>query len=158
MQDIVRKIMKAQRRYVQRNGCEPTPDELAQITTLSLKKVNMALEAAQDPISLDSYMDDEDKSKLSDFIEDPAANRPSDGTDNQTLRNMIQSILSTLDDKEQEIVNMRFGLDDGRIRTLKETGDYFQISRERVRQIESKAISKLKHPSRLKALMEQIHN
>jgi RNA polymerase primary sigma factor len=158
MQDIVRKIMKAQRSYVQRNGCEPTPDELAQITTLSLKKVNMALEAAQDPISLDSYMDDEDKSKLSDFIEDPAANRPSDGTDNQTLRNMIQSILSTLDDKEQEIVNMRFGLDDGRIRTLKETGDYFQISRERVRQIESKAISKLKHPSRLKALMEQIHN
>jgi len=156
MQEIVRKILKAQRAYIQKNGCEPTPEELSQQTALSLKKVIMALEAAQDPISLDSYTDDEDKSKLSDFIEDPAAGRPSDQTNLMTLRKMIQSVLETLEDKEQEIISMRFGLDDGRVRTLKETGDYFDISRERVRQIESKALAKLKHPSRTKQLMDLV--
>ena len=156
MHDIVRKIIKAQRSYVQRNGCEPTPDELALTTQLSLKKVNMALEAAQDPVSLDSYMDDEDKSKLSDFIEDPNARSPSDQTNLQNVRKMIQSVLETLDEKEQDIITMRFGLDDGRVRTLKETGDAFDISRERVRQIESKALAKLKHPSRTKQLMDLV--
>jgi len=158
MQDIVRKIIKAQRAYVQKNGCEATPEELTQITQLSMKKVVIAMEAAQDPVSLDSYMDDEDKSKLSDFIEDPAAGRPSDATNLQTLRKMIQSVLESLDEKEQEIIEMRYGLDDGRVRTLKETGDYFQISRERVRQIESKALAKLKHPSRTKALMDLVQD
>lgn len=156
MQDIVRKIIKAQRGYVQKNGLEPTAEELASLTGLSIKKVGLAIEAAQDPVSLDSYVDDEDRSKLSDFIEDPNASRPSDGTNLNTLRKMIQSVLDTLEEKEQEIINMRFGLDDGRVRTLKETGDYFQISRERVRQIESKALSKLKHPSRTKHLMELV--
>lgn len=158
MQEIVRKITKAQRLYIQRNGCEPTAEELAQLTTLSLKKVLMALEASQDPISLDSYADDEDKSRLADFIEDPTAGRPSDQTNLQTLRKMIQTSLSYLDEKEQDIISMRFGLDDGRVRTLKETGEYFEISRERVRQIESKAISKLKHPSRVRQLLDMIRD
>jgi RNA polymerase primary sigma factor len=156
MLDIVRKIIKAQRSFVQRNGCEPTAEELALITQLSLKKVNMALEAAQDPVSLDTYMDDEDKSKLSDFLEDPNARSPSDTTNLQTVRKMLQSVLETLDEKEQDIITMRFGLDDGRVRTLKETGCAFDISRERVRQIESKALAKLKHPTRTKQLMDLV--
>jgi len=154
----VRKIIKAQRLYIQRNGCEPTAEELASLTQLSIKKVLMALEAAQDPVSLDSYSDDEDKSKLSDFIEDPTAGRPSDQTNLQTLRKMIQTSMDYLDTKEQEIISMRFGLDDGRVRTLKETGEFFEISRERVRQIESKALSKLKHPTRIRQLMDMIRD
>jgi len=158
MQEIVRKIIKTQRLYIQRNGCEPTAEELAALTQLSIKKVLMALEAAQDPVSLDSYSDDEDKSKLSDFIEDPTAGRPSDHTNLQTLRKMIQTSMDYLETKEQEIISMRFGLDDGRVRTLKETGEFFEISRERVRQIESKALSKLKHPTRIRQLMDMIRD
>lgn len=154
MQEVVRRIVKAQRQYVQKNGCEPTPEELAQITHLSEKKVNLALEAAQDPISLDSYTDDEEKSRLGDYLEDSTAINPSDRTNAQQLRQQLSDVLDALDEKEREILVLRFGLEDGRVRTLKETGDAYGISRERVRQIETKALGKLKHPSRASKLVE----
>jgi RNA polymerase primary sigma factor len=154
MLDIVRKVMRASRQFVQTKGYEASPEELSQETSLSLKKVKMALEISQEPISLDTYTGNEQKSRLGDFIEDKNVQIPSEATNLKILRDMINSVLASLDEKEQAIIRMRFGLDDGRIKTLKETGDKHQISRERVRQIESKAISKLKHPSRMKHLAE----
>lgn len=156
MQEIVRKLLKAQRAYVQKNGCDPTPEELSQLMGISIKKVTIALEASQDPISLDGYTDDEDKNRLGDSIEDPNAMRPAEKNQMDNLRKQLHTVLETLDKKEQDIILMRFGLEDGRVRTLKETGDYFEISRERVRQIESKALSKLKHPTRAKQLMDLV--
>jgi len=156
MLDIVRKVMKASRQYVQYNGCEPTPEDISAMTGISLKKVNMAFEANQDPKSLDAPTDDTETMRLGDAIEDPNAISPSEGANQRVLRTMIENVLSSLETKEQEVLRMRFGLDDGRIKTLKETGDRHKISRERVRQIETKAISKLKHPSRARPLMDLI--
>jgi len=156
MLDIVRKVMKASRQYVQYNGCEPTPEDISAMTGISLKKVNMAFEANQDPMSLDAPTDDTETMRLGDAIEDETAISPSEGTNQRVLRTMIDNILNGLESKEQEVLRMRFGLDDGRIKTLKETGDRHKISRERVRQIETKAISKLKHPSRARQLMDLV--
>jgi RNA polymerase primary sigma factor len=156
MLDIVRKVMKASRHYVQYNGCEPTPEDIAAMTGISLKKVNMAFEANQDPMSLDAPTDDSESMRLGDAIEDQTVVSPSETSNQRVLRTMIDNVLSGLETKEQEVLRMRFGLDDGRIKTLKETGDRHKISRERVRQIETKAISKLKHPSRARQLMELV--
>lgn len=156
MLDIVRKVMRASRQYVQVNGCEASPEDLATITGISLKKVNMALEASQEPVSLDTSSGDDEKGRLGDLIEDPSSLHPSDSSNVRVLREMITSVLATLDDKEQAIISLRFGLDDGRVKTLKETGDRHGISRERVRQIETKALAKLKHPSRARQLMDLV--
>lgn len=156
MLEIVRKVMRSSRQFVQTMGCEPTPDDLATMTSLPLKKVLSALEISQEPLSLDSLTGDEEKSRLGDFIEDPNASLPSDATNLRVLRDSLREILDTLEPKEQEILIMRYGLEDGRLRTLKETGERQGISRERVRQIESKAMQKLKHPSRLRLLRELV--
>ena len=156
MLDIVRKVLKASRQYVQYNCCEPTPEDIAAMTGISLKKVNMAFEANQDPMSLDAPTDESESMKLGDAIEDENAIAPCESSNQRVLRTMIDSILDGLDNKEQEVLRMRFGLDDGRIKTLKETGDRHKISRERVRQIETKALAKLKHPSRARMLMDLV--
>ena len=156
MLDIVRKVLKASRQYVQYNGCEPTPEDISQLTGISLKKVNMAFEANQDPMSLDAPTDDTESMRLGDAIEDTTAIAPSESTNRRVVRNMLDSVLGSLENKEEEVLRMRFGLDDGRVKTLKETGDKHKISRERVRQIETKAISKLKHPTRSHQLVDLV--
>ena len=154
MLDIVRKVMRTSRQYVQSYGFEPSLEELVNLTGVSEKKVKLALEVSQDPISLDNYTGDDQKSRFGDFIEDKTIETPSEKINMKILRNLLDEVLSSLDEKEQSIIKMRYGLDDGRIKTLKETGERYSISRERVRQIECKAISKLKHPTRLKKLIE----
>lgn len=154
MLDVVRKVIRAQRKFIQVYGFEPSVDEIVKHTSLSEKKVKLALSISQDPVSLDNYTGDEQKSRYSDFIEDTTVDAPTKTSSDQMMREMLESVLDSLDDKEQAIIKMRFGLDDGRTKTLKETGDKHEISRERVRQIEAKAIGKLKHPQRVKQLTE----
>jgi len=152
MLDIVRKVMRVCREIQQTTGKDATPDEVATKVGVSIKKVQLAMDVSQDPISLDDYVSSDQTNTYGDFIEDKTVERPSQGVHMRMLRKQIDGVLSGLDDKEQAIVRMRFGLDDGLVKTLKEIGDKYRISRERVRQIESKALAKLQHPTRIKAL------
>lgn len=152
MLDIVRKVMRVCREIQQTTGKDPTPDEVATKVGVSIKKVQLAMDVSQDPISLDDYVSGDQTNTFADFIEDKSVERPSQSVHMRMLRKQIDGVLAGLDDKEQAIVRMRFGLDDGLVKTLKEIGDKYRISRERVRQIESKALAKLQHPTRIKAL------
>jgi RNA polymerase primary sigma factor len=133
-------------------GSEPTHEEIAQALGFTVNKVQMALEYSMDPISLDMEIGNDGSTTFGEYIEDTKAEDPAQRMSFIKLREQIKSVLDSLASKEREIVVMRFGLDDGRIKTLKEIGEAFNISRERVRQIETKALSKLKHPSRTKQL------
>ncbi len=152
MLDIVRKVIRVCREIQQRTGKEPLPEEVAEKVGCSIKKVQLAMDVSQDPISLDDFVSGDQSNTYGDFIEDKTAERPSQSVNMRILRKQIDGVLDSLDDKEQAIVRMRFGLDDGLVKTLKEIGDKYQISRERVRQIESKALAKLQHPTRIKQL------
>jgi RNA polymerase primary sigma factor len=152
MLDIVRKVMRVCREIQQTTGKDPTPDEVATKVGVSIKKVQLAMDVSQDPISLDDYVSGDQTNTFADFIEDKTVEKPSQSVHMRMLRKQIDGVLSGLDEKEQAIVRMRFGLDDGLVKTLKEIGDKYRISRERVRQIESKALAKLQHPTRIKAL------
>jgi len=152
MLDIVRKVMRVCREIQQTTGKDPLPDEVAAKVGVSIKKVQLAMDVSQDPISLDDYVSGDQTNTFADFIEDKSVEKPSQSVHMRMLRKQIDGVLSGLDDKEQAIVRMRFGLDDGLVKTLKEIGDKYRISRERVRQIESKALAKLQHPTRIKAL------
>jgi RNA polymerase primary sigma factor len=152
MLDIVRKVMRVCREIQQTTGKDPLPDEVAAKVGVSIKKVQLAMDVSQDPISLDDYVSGDQTNTFADFIEDKSVEKPSQSVHMRMLRKQIDGVLSGLDEKEQAIVRMRFGLDDGLVKTLKEIGDKYRISRERVRQIESKALAKLQHPTRIKAL------
>jgi len=152
MLDISRKVMRTYREFHQRTGKQPTLEIVAKKVGCSVKKVQLALDVSQDPISLDGYISGDEYNTISEFIEDKSVDRPSQVANLRRLREQIDNVLSTLDAKEKDILRMRFGLDDGQVKTLKEIGDRFKISRERVRQIESKALAKLQHPSRVKQL------
>ncbi len=151
--DLVNKTLRYTRKCVLEFGYEPTAEEIAEKLKCSVSKVQMALEYSMDPISLDMEVGHEGSSTIGEYIEDTKAENPSQRVSLMGLRESIKEVLDSLDPKEREIVMMRFGLDDGRIKTLKEIGETFNISRERVRQIETKALSKLKHPSRTRRLM-----
>jgi RNA polymerase primary sigma factor len=150
--DLVNKTQKLCKKWVIEYGYEPTHEELAKELGCSIPKVQMALEYSMDPISLDMEIGSEGSSTVGEYIEDTKAENPARKISLMKLREQIGSVLDSLQSKEREIVIMRFGLDDGRIKTLKEIGEIFNISRERVRQIETKALSKLKHPSRTRQL------
>jgi len=150
--DLVNKVIKTSKRWVMEKGREPTNEEIAAELEISTQKVQMALEYSLDPISLDMEIGSEGNSTVGEYIEDTKAENPADRISLLKLRDQIKLVLESLQDKEKEIIIMRFGLDDGRIKTLKEIGEIFNISRERVRQIETKALSKLKHPSRTRQL------
>lgn len=152
--ELVNRTVKYCRKFVSTHGYEPTTEEIAEAVGTTTAKVRMALEFSLDPISLDMNVGDDGSTTVGEFIEDRQAEDPSQKVSLQTLRDNIGKVLESLEDKEREILIMRFGLDDGRIKTLKEIGETFRISRERVRQIETKALAKLKHPSRKKDLME----
>jgi RNA polymerase primary sigma factor len=151
--DLVNKTVKFCRKWVTEYGCEPTHEEISHALGLPVSKVQMALEYSMDPISLDMEIGNDGSTTFGEYIEDTKAEDPSQRMLLIKLREQIKDVLNSLQKKEREIVVMRFGLDDGRIKTLKEIGEAFNISRERVRQIETKALSKLKHPSRTKQLV-----
>ncbi len=152
MLDIVRKVLRTSREIQQTTGKEPSAEQVATEVGCSIKKVQLAMDVSQDPVSLDSYITGDEFNTISEFIEDTSVERPSQIANIRRLREQIDYVLNSLDPKERDIVRMRFGLDDGQVKTLKEIGDRFKISRERVRQIESKALAKLQHPSRVKQL------
>jgi RNA polymerase primary sigma factor len=150
--DLVNKTIRFCRKRVTEMGAEPTHEEIARALGYSVNKVQMALEYSMDPISLDMEIGNDGSSTFGEYIEDTKAEDPAQRMSLIKLREQIKTVLDSLAAKEREIVLMRFGLDDGRIKTLKEIGEAFNISRERVRQIETKALSKLKHPSRTRQL------
>jgi RNA polymerase primary sigma factor len=151
--DLVNKTVRLCKKWVMEYGYEPSHEELAEALDTSVAKVQMALEYALEPISLDMEIGNEGGTTVGEYIEDTSAEDPSQRISLLHLREQIKQVLDSLSPKEREIVVMRFGLDDGRIKTLKEIGEFFRISRERVRQIETKALSKLKHPSRARQLL-----
>jgi len=150
--DLVNKTIRYCRKRVTEVGTEPTHEEIARALGYSVNKVQMALEYSMDPISLDMEIGSDGSTTFGEYIEDTKAEDPAQRMSLIRLREQIKTVLDSLADKEREIVVMRFGLDDGRIKTLKEIGEAFNISRERVRQIETKALAKLKHPSRTRQL------
>ncbi|MBD3422335.1 MAG: sigma-70 family RNA polymerase sigma factor [Chitinivibrionales bacterium] len=151
--DFVNKTIRFCKKWVTEYGYEPTHEEIAKALGYSVSKVRMALEYSLDPISLDMEIGNDGSSTVGEYIEDTKAEDPSQKISLMRLRDQIKQVLDCLQPKEREILIMRFGLDNGRIKTLKEIGETFRISRERVRQIETKALSKLKHPSRTKQLV-----
>ncbi|MDG5813930.1 sigma-70 family RNA polymerase sigma factor [Chitinispirillales bacterium ANBcel5] len=150
--ELVNKTVRLARKWVMEYGYEPTHEELAEALDCPVSKVQMALEYSMEPISLDMEIGKDSNSTVGEYIEDKKMIDPSERISLLHLKEQINQVLDSLSIKEREIVMMRFGLDDGRIKTLKEIGEIFNISRERVRQIETKALGKLKHPSRTRQL------
>jgi RNA polymerase primary sigma factor len=156
MVESINKVKRMQRQLVQELEREPTIDELAAITDLSPVRVREILRISQDPLSLDSPVGDEADSNLGDFIEDDDTDAPPDVVARQLLGEAVSEALAELSEREQEVVRLRFGLDDGRPRTLEEVGRQFGVTRERVRQIESKTLAKLRHPMRSEKLRDYL--
>lgn len=148
MVEIMSRVRREQRRLTQELGREPTMDELAECCDLSTQRVEELLKIAQDPLSLDTPVGAEDDTSLADFVEDSQAIRPADAATRKMLGVEVEKVLCQLNPREQEVVRLRFGLDDGRPRTLEEVGRTFGVTRERIRQIESKTLAKLRHPQR----------
>ncbi len=144
--------MRTQRGLVQELGREPTPDEIAQKMGIPVSKVRKVLKIAQEPISLETPIGEEEDSHLKDFIEDRGAVSPVDAVMHTNLREQTQSVLKSLTPREEKVLKMRFGVGGGSEHTLEEVGQNFTVTRERIRQIESKALRKLRHPSRSKTL------
>jgi RNA polymerase primary sigma factor len=152
MSEIISKTYRVSRSLVQELGREPSEQELADAMNMPLDKVREILKVSADPISLDTPVGEEDDSHLGDFIRDDSVMGPEDAASYSILRDQITRLLDTLTDREQRVLVLRFGLKDGRSRTLEEVGKEFNVTRERIRQIEAKALRKLRHPSRAKML------
>ena len=133
-------------------GREPQPEEIAEVMDMDVEKVREIMKIAQKPVSLETPIGEEEDSQLGDFIEDEHVETPADMATHTLLREQLLDILETLTPREQSVLRLRFGLDDGRTRTLEEVGVQFDVTRERIRQIEAKALRKLRHPSRSKQL------
>lgn len=154
MVETINKLIRVQRQQLQDLGREPTPEEIGKKMDLSPDKVREILKIAQEPVSLETPIGEEDDSHLGDFIEDQDAKAPSDAAAYELLKEQLEDVLDTLTDREENVLRLRFGLDDGRTRTLEEVGKVFGVTRERIRQIEAKALRKLRHPSRSKQLKD----
>ncbi|MGW3471881.1 RNA polymerase sigma factor [Saccharopolyspora sp. NPDC000995] len=154
--EVINKFGRAQRELLQDLGREPTPEELAKELDITPEKVLEIQQYAREPISLDQTIGDEGNSQLGDFIEDPEAVAAVDMVSFTLLQDQLQSVLATLSEREAGVVRLRFGLTDGRPRTLDEIGQVYGVTRERIRQIESKTMSKLRHPSRAQALRDYL--
>ncbi len=152
MSEVINKTYRVSRNLLQELGREPTEQELADAMNLPIEKVREILKVSADPISLDTPIGEEDDSHLGDFISDESMMGPEDAASYSILRDQITKLLDTLTDREQRVLILRFGLKDGRSRTLEEVGKEFNVTRERIRQIEAKALRKLRHPSRAKML------
>ena len=156
MVETINKLMRHHRRLLQEKGREPTTEELAEAMEMTPEKVEEIQKISQEPVSLETPIGEEEDSFLGDFIEDRTTLAPADAASAQLLREQVQEVLNSLTDRESRVLKLRFGLEDGRTRTLEEVGREFGVTRERIRQIEAKAIRKLRHPSRSKKLRDYL--
>ncbi len=156
MVETIHKVSRTARQLLQELGRDPSTDEIAKQLGMSADKVREILKIAQDPVSLETPIGEEEDSHLGDFVEDNDSPAPSETTSQALLREQLLSVLETLTPRESKVLKLRFGLEDGRQRTLEEVGKTFDITRERIRQIEAKALRKLRHPSRSKALKDYL--
>ena len=154
MVETINKLLRVSRRLVQEYGREPTSEEIGAGMEVSPEKVREILKISQEPVSLETPIGEEEDSHLGDFIEDRSALAPSEAATYQLLKEQVDDVLFTLSDREARVLQLRFGLEDGRSRTLEEVGRDFGVTRERIRQIEAKALRKLRHPSRSKKLRD----
>ena len=152
MGETISKIKKASIQLLHENGHEPTVEEIAEYIDTSPDKIKEAMRASQEPVSLETPIGEEEDSHLGDFIPDDSTLTPQEAALQAMLKEQLDSVLSTLTPREEKVIRLRFGLDDGRPRTLEEVGEVFDVTRERIRQIEAKALRKLRHPSRSKKL------
>ncbi len=150
MVETINKVIRVSRQLLQDLGHDPTPEEISKKMGLSVEKVRDILKIAQEPVSLETPIGEEEDSHLGDFIPDDDALEPSEAASNMLLREQLIEVLKTLTPREEKVLILRFGLEDGRPRTLEEVGKEFEVTRERIRQIEAKALRKLRHPSRAK--------
>jgi RNA polymerase primary sigma factor len=156
MVETINKLVRIQRRLVQEYGREPTPEEIGAELELPPDRVREILKVSQEPVSLETPIGEEEDSHLGDFIEDPTALAPQDAASHQLLKEQVMDVLSSLTPRERKVLELRFGLEDGRSRTLEEVGREFNVTRERIRQIEAKALRKLRHPTRSKKLKDYL--
>ena len=154
----INKLVREQRNLLQELGQDPTPEQIAERMDMTPDKVREILKIAQEPVSLETPIGEEDDSHLGDFIEDEVIENPVDYTTRVVLREQLDEVLDTLTDREENVLRLRFGLDDGKMRTLEDVGKVFNVTRERIRQIEAKALRKLRHPSRSKQLKDFIED
>ena len=154
MVETINKLIRTSRHLLQQLGREPTPDEIAEEMEMPVEKVMEIQKIAQDPVSLETPLGEEDDSHLGDFIQDEDSPAPQDSAAYTLLKEQLEEVMSTLSPREAKVLKLRFGLEDGKARTLEEVGKEFKVTRERIRQIEAKALRKLRHPSRSKKLKD----
>ncbi len=154
MVETINKVIRVSRQLLQELGHDPTPEEIAEEMGMPVEKVRDILKIAQEPVSLETPIGEEEDSHLGDFIPDEDASEPSEAASFTLLKEQLTSVLSTLTPREEKVLRLRFGIEDGRTRTLEEVGKEFNVTRERIRQIEAKALRKLRHPSRSKKLRD----
>ena len=156
MVETINKLIRVSRQLLQELGRDPTPDELAKEMQMPVEKVREIMKIAQEPVSLETPIGEEEDSHLGDFIPDDDIPAPADAAAFTLLKEQLMDVLDTLTEREEKVLRLRFGLDDGRARTLEEVGKEFNVTRERIRQIEAKALRKLRHPSRSKKLKDYL--
>jgi len=156
MVETINRLRKTSRQLLQELGRKPTEQEIARRSHISVDKVREIIKVSQVPLSLEMPVGDEESSRLGDFVEDTAIAGPDEVVMHGLLREDIEEVMRSLSDRERTVLKMRFGLDDGHPRTLEEVGREFHVTRERIRQIEAKALRKLKHPTRAKKLREYL--
>ncbi len=156
MVETINKLIRISRQLLQEFGREPTPEEIAEEMDISVEKVREILKIAQEPVSLETPIGEEEDSHLGDFIPDEDVPAPAEAAAFSMLKEQLIEVLDTLTEREQKVLKLRFGLEDGRARTLEEVGKRFDVTRERIRQIEAKALRKLRHPSRSKKLKDYL--
>jgi RNA polymerase primary sigma factor len=154
MVETINKLIRVSRQLLQSLGREPTAEEIADEMEMSAERVREIIKIAQEPVSLETPIGEEEDSHLGDFIEDQDAPAPAEAASFRLLKEQLEEVLNTLTPREEKVLRLRFGLDDGRARTLEEVGQIFNVTRERIRQIEAKALRKLRHPSRSKKLRD----
>ena len=157
MVETINKLIRTSRLLLQRLGREPSPEEIAQELEISVEKVMEIQKIAQDPVSLETPIGEEDDSHLGDFIQDDDSPAPQDAAAYTMLKEQLEEVMNTLTPREAKVLKLRFGLEDGKARTLEEVGKEFDVTRERIRQIEAKALRKLRHPSRSKKLKDYMN-
>ena len=156
MVETINKVLRVSRQLLQELGHEASAEEIAEVMNIPVEKVRETMKIAQEPVSLETPIGEEEDSHLGDFIPDDDAPAPAEAASYTMLREHLDEVLHTLTPREMQVLKLRFGFDDGRTRTLEEVGKEFNITRERIRQIEAKALRKLRHPSRAKKLKDYL--
>ena len=156
MVETINKLIRESRQLLQELGREPLPEEIAERMGISVERVREILKISQEPVSLETPIGEEEDSHLGDFIQDQNVPVPAEAAASNLLRDQLNEVLDTLTEREQKVLRLRFGMDDGRARTLEEVGKEFQVTRERIRQIEAKALRRLRHPSKSRKLKDYL--